>query len=307
MILLVVVLLVNWFYNNIVLYKSQESHIKRAAKGKWDYIAVGSAYCRYGFDFSKTKVKGYNLGFGSQFFYYTDKILRQYSKYCNESCYVLIVCADLVFAEVGKGKYEAHKYYRVLDKENWADEYSFLKDLKFNRFQLLFNPRLLIKCIKFLLGKDSFKEYYTLKENSLDIEGVESAAIARGNDWCNEFNLKDTVNPVEDSSHENTFKQTRQILSDMIDYCLGKGLKPILLVTPVSEQLEKKLSNDFIESVLIKNIEKANTHGVPFLNYFRDERFSDYRLYHNNADFLNSNGRSLFTSVVLSDIEKLKM
>ena len=59
------------------------------------------------------------------------------------------------------------------------------------------------------------------------------------------------------------------------------------------------------ERVLFDNIRKANKQHVPFVNYLRDERFSDYKLYHNNADFLNARGRKLFTDVLVKDTIKI--
>jgi hypothetical protein len=288
-----------------VLENSQETHIRRSKKGKWDCIAIGSAYCRYGIDFTDTGINGYNLGFGSQFFYYTNKILLQYSKYCNTGSYVLIICADLVFAEVGKGLYESHRYYRVLDKKMWNDEYSLKGDLKYNILPIFFQPKLIKKCLLRLKGIDYNARYNKVIINELSEEEVKQSANNRCRDWVDQFGLVNTISPNLSSDLEKTFIKTRAILEEMIDYCLSNNLKPILVVTPVSEQLNKNLSDEFIYSVLLKNIKIANTHNVPVMNYLRDKRFADFKLYHNNADFLNVTGRRLFTKILLSDIKNM--
>ncbi|SDZ64635.1 hypothetical protein, partial [Bacteroides ovatus] len=78
---LILLLVVNYYYTHVVVRNTQEYHIKQVEQGQWDALAFGSAYCRFGIDFSGTDMNGYNLGFASQFFYYTDKMLRQNARF----------------------------------------------------------------------------------------------------------------------------------------------------------------------------------------------------------------------------------
>lgn len=66
---LILLLVVNYYYTHVVVRNTQEYHIKQVEQGQWDALAFGSAYCRFGIDFSGTDMNGYNLGFASQFFY----------------------------------------------------------------------------------------------------------------------------------------------------------------------------------------------------------------------------------------------
>ena len=65
---LILLLVVNYYYTHVVVRNTQEYHIKQVEQGQWDALAFGSAYCRFGIDFSGTDMNGYNLGFASQFY-----------------------------------------------------------------------------------------------------------------------------------------------------------------------------------------------------------------------------------------------
>ena len=48
----VLFILMNVLYRH--LDDSQEAHILRVKKGRWDMVCFGSSYCRYAFDFEDT-------------------------------------------------------------------------------------------------------------------------------------------------------------------------------------------------------------------------------------------------------------
>ena len=299
--------LLNVYYLKVILAHSQENYILRGKKGKYDYISFGSAYCRYGFDFEGF-VSGYNFGYGSQFLYYTDKMLREYAPISlKKGGVVFLVIADLVFAEVGKGIYCSKQMQRLLSKESLGDEYSIIKRIRYNYLPLL-NPRLLVKtiCHLFRYGFSDVPDLYsTLQSNELNVEETLIAAQKRCDDWCRQFDFKDTFSTEELLPHREVFNKTTKILTGMIQFCLDQGFKPILVVMPVSKSMNSLLRKEFMDFVLYSNIKKANAQNVPFFDYLRDSRFQDEDLYHNNADFLNAKGRRLFTATLLKDTAAL--
>lgn len=88
---LILLLVVNYYYTHVVVRNTQEYHIKQVEQGQWDALAFGSAYCRFGIDFSGTDMNGYNLGFASQFFYYTDKMLRQNARFTKRGGHIFLI------------------------------------------------------------------------------------------------------------------------------------------------------------------------------------------------------------------------
>lgn len=303
--ILLILLLLNEYYYWVVCDDQQYIHMLKGEEGgPYDAIAFGSAYCRYGLDFSNTGIKGYNFGYGSQFFYYTNLMLRQYAKTCKKGGVVYLIIADLVFAKEGKGLYGADQYVKFINSELLVDEYSVFKFFK-ARFPLLFKPRLIARCLRRMVGKDIKDTFNTLEYNELNKSEVEASAEKRCNSWCRQFGLNNTIDPVVPKDLEDIFVKTRQLLTSMIQFCLDNDLKPVLVVTPVSGIMNKKISDSFINRVLFDNIQKANVQRVPLLNYLRDKDFEDYNLYYNSADCLNVRGRRLFTQKLLADTANL--
>jgi hypothetical protein len=292
----------SWHY-----YFSEEQHCNRIKDGTWDIVNLGSSYSRYGFDYEGTGLKGYNLGFSAQFFYYTNLMLKQYSRYFNENCIVLIIVPDLCFAREGKGFYNSDRYIKMIDKELLQNEYTIWKYFFNVVFPIIGKPRLLLSL---------FKEYFNIMRgerqncsmliagNPYDRKGAFEQAQKRCNSWCRQFSLLDTQSDTISDELDSIFPRTQKILTNMIQYCIDRGFRPVLVVTPVSCVLNSLLSEGFLKRVLFDNIEKANLQNIPILNYLKDDRFQDIRWYL-NSDMLNLNGRWAFTKVVIEDLKHL--
>lgn len=303
-IILLIAFLLNEYYYHVVLRYTQEHQIMRGKKGKnYDWIAFGSSYCRFGLTLGEDEV-GFNFGVAAQFLYYSDKMLREYAVSClKNKGTVFLIIADLVFAEVGRGRYNPERYPLILSKKSLGNEYSIINYIRM-RFPLFFSPdkiRILISSIKH--GTKS--RFDTLKENQLNYEQTLEQAKKRCNSWCRQFYLKDTKSEEIEPELEEKFSKTRAILTDMIQYCLDNGFKPVLVVTPVSKAMNECMSDGFMQKVLFDNIKLANKQNVPFLNYLKDSRFQDISLYYNNADCLNARGREMFTKVLIEDTKKI--
>jgi hypothetical protein len=287
-------------------YLTEGQHCNRIKNGAYDIVNLGSSYSRYGFDYEKAELKGYNLGISGQFFYYTDLMLKQYSPWFNKDCVVVIIIADLVFARVGKGMYKPERYTAMIDKDLLGDEYSKWKYFSRVVFPLVGNPRLLFALLKeyYNIIRKKVRNNMLVAKNPYDEEGALKQAKERCESWCEQFSLVDTKSDKIDSQLDNIFQETRKILTDMIQFCLDKGFRPVLVVTPVSHALNSLLSEKFIQRVLFDNIDQANKQNIPLFNYLRDERFQDIKWYL-NADMLNLKGRRKFTEVVIEDLKAI--
>ena len=100
------------------------------------------------------------------------------------------------------------------------------------------------------------------------------------------------------------FRKTQSLLEEMINYSLSNELKPVIVIPPCSKELNDFFSEEFLNEILYSNVEKANKNLIPVLDYLKDPEFQDYYLYV-NSDFLNVNGRELFTKRVVADLKKL--
>ena len=300
-ILLFILFVLNEAYLWIVMGKSQVIQVIKGKrrKDKYDAIAFGSAYCRCSIDFGG--FNGYNFGIGSQFFYYTDKMLREIAPRClKKGGTVFLIIADLVFAEEGKGLYEPDRYQLMLSKKTLGDEYNIQTFFKV-RFPLFYNP-LVIKNIAFFFAHKIYRFLFPKnnKPNWTE-ESARQAAISRCASWCKEFGLKDTKTTDIPVKLEENFKKSRSILTGMIQFCIDNGYRPVLVVTPVSKIMNDELGVGFIKRVLYDNIELSNKQNALFLDYLRDPRFADYKQYSQSADLLSSQERLHFTEILLHD------
>lgn len=306
--ILLIFLLLNGFYKFVVIKDEQEAHIKkgREKKNEFDIVAFGSSYARYAFDFSNLDIDGYNFGFVAQFFYYTDKMIRAFSGSFKKGCKVVITIPDLCFAEVGVGMFHPQRYVVFLNKKELGNEFSIKNYILYNYFPLLVSPfNNTKKAVKYLLGIDKNDEYSKVKNNPLSRQKVNVMALKRILSWISSFELMDTQSDDIPQVLEEKFMQSRSLLTQMIQYCIDNGFKPILVIPPVSGIMNYHLGEKFIKKVLFDNIKLSNIQKVPVFNYLRDSRFQDENLYSNNADFLNAKGRVLFTKVFIEDLKKI--
>ena len=89
----------------------------------------------------------------------------------------------------------------------------------------------------------------------------------------------------------------------MIEEARKDGIVPILMLPPLSEIINKKISDEFINAVIDEPVANVAS-DVPFLNYMRDDRFQDYRYYF-NGDFMNQAGREKFMPILWQDIKNV--
>lgn len=299
------VLLLNHRYKKTHKYlqaMQQFRHMRAAKSKQYDIVCFGSMSAKYAFDFTDEVISGYNFGYMSQYLYYTDKMLREYYTCLKENSVVILALADMVFLKHGYGEFGGEtQYYGILGNKNmtsYNSEIGFLRYLA-REFPLLCHPT----WIRFIFHDTAETNSFDLKENPHDAAEMKKLAEEKIVRWISQFHLMDTQNCVGLEFGE-IFIETSALLSNMIDFCLTRGLKPVLLVLPVSETFEKQLGKDFMDSVLYANICRANIQGVPVIDFLRDQEFADGNLYV-NADCLNKNGRRLFTKRVLSDLKKL--
>ena len=159
--------------------------------------------------------------------------------------------------------------------------------------------------VKYLIGKDKNDEYYKTEINPLSNQETNVKALLRVVGWMHLFGLLDTQTDYLPKELDNKFKESRKVLTSMIQFCLDNGFRPVLVVPPVSNIMNSHIGEDFINKVLYDNIKKANIQEVPFFDYLRDSRFGDNSLYSYNADFLNTKGRKLFSDVFVDDLKKI--
>ena len=259
----------------------------------WDVVNIGTSISFFAFDYRGTGVNGMNLGYCSQFLYYTEKMLYSFIDSYKEGTKILIVLPEVVFCKEGKGIYYSDTYYEYLKKE-YIDDFNIVKYIIKN--YPIFNPKSWIRLItnKILYRRKQKIDNRTIEQKVHDIVAP----------WAKVAGVKDLTQVNFPQKTKDEFAKSVEILKRMLIWCQQKQLKPILIVPPLSLNLKKKIGDTFIEKVLFENIAKANVCNAPVLDYYHNASFDDLSLY-NGVFLLNEKGRKLFTKQVLNDIKKI--
>lgn len=297
---IVIILLFIWIcnkkYKNSNYFLDDYNKIKKFVDGvpeNLEIVNTGSNHAYYGFNYGSRKC--FNFASGAQSLNYDYKILKQYSNNLNGGCKVLIVLAPLSFGFVDyKNDSSNSRYYFFMDKDKILN-YSRLKKNLYVDMPILKSWK---NFIRIFLRKKEIKSIINTPDNA------EKEALLRINGWKKQFNLKNLLDKKSASYLKDEFENVKTILLDMIEFSLEHNWRPIIVIPPASVFLTKKISDEFMKEVLYDNIRFLKDKRIPILDYWKDDRLNDYKLYI-NSDFLNEKGSKLFTEIVLEDIKKL--
>lgn len=300
--LIVCAFFLNALYKRTNAYQNQFVDVRKfSEKGgvgnNLEIINLGSNHPKFGFDYTGLDVKGENWAVGPQTLEYDFSILRNNISHLASGAVVVIpICLLKMLLFRQEGRTVHTKYYSFLPPE---DIVGYSKFEKFHRydFPLFFHPRNMCSLIRDI-KKD---ERLLLDENPLKTEEALNKDADHWIDiWNKEFDIK-LPSPTLSADNKSDIQKNIQILKEMIEYCLSKGLKPVIAILPVTENLYSRFTPEFIERHILAYIAEANEVKVPVKNYLTDERFTDTSLYINSF-FFNKIGRKKFTKQFIEDL-----
>jgi hypothetical protein len=293
----------NWYHNIFIYTKQFESkkNDRVYQNIKYEIVNLGSNPARFAFFYEG--IIGQNWSTGTQGLLQDLEIVKEYSGLLKPGGIILLPIVS--FSSISsylkyKPEYTPIPYHAKFIKILGNGYIKTLQIAKisslFINFPLLVYPRSLLYLIKdakkdkrLLFSEQPMQEYELKKDAAKWIQ-----------DWKNEFDIQDLSAPLADIHKECVIEAVKR-LSAIIDFCLEKKLKPVIILPPVSRYLSCYFSQDIKKNYIYSFINQANTKGILFLDYFQDERFQDVALYFNSF-FLNMRGRKLFTNQVLNDL-----
>jgi len=300
--LIVCAFFLNALYKRTNAYQNQFVDVRKfSEKGgvgnNLEIINLGSNHPKFGFDYTGLDVKGENWAVGPQTLEYDFSILRNNISHLASGAVVVIpICLLKMLLFRQEGRTVHTKYYSFLPPE---DIVGYSKFEKFHRydFPLFFHPRNMCSLIRDI-KKD---ERLLLDENPLKTEEALNKDADHWIDiWNKEFDIK-LPTPTLSAENKSDIQKNIQILKEMIEFCLSKGLKPVIAILPVTNYLYSRFTPEFIENHILAYIAEANEVKVPVKNYLADERFTDSSLYINSF-FFNTKGRKIFTKQFVEDL-----
>ena len=294
--------LLNALYKRTNAYQNQFVDVRKfSAKGgvgnNLEIVNLGSNHPKFGFDYTGLDVRGENWGIGPETFEYDSAVLRKNVSHLASGAVVVIPVCLLNFFLYRQNNRAIHvKYYSFLPPEDIVGYSRFEKWSNYS-FPLLFHPKRIIRLLR-----DAKKD----TRLSLDINLCKTEAdLNKDADfwidcWNKEFSIK-LPTPTLSAENQNDILNNIKILKEMIEYCMSKGLKPVIAILPVTNYLSSRFTPEFIEKHILAYISKANEAKVPVMNYLTDERFTDSLLYINSF-FFNTKGRKMFTKQFIEDL-----
>lgn len=272
---------------------------KLKGDGKVDYVNTGSSFAFYGLDYDVAGVNGLNLALCPQSLEADSWMLKHFEDRYNKGAIVFIVISDLAFAKADYTEATTNdKYYRVLK----ADEirgFSHLKAIRAKYLPVLYNWKNFLRFYRDIRPENE----YQLKVNENDREAVEADAYKRCQSWIREFALDDLFYAGQSEKFKDAFDYTTDIVNKMASWCRERGLKPILVNLPVTNEMKSCFSKEFLKVFYYDNIKRISK--VPFIDLQSNAGLSDYLLYLDSCR-LNKVGREIVTKILLREAVKLK-
>ncbi|MDR1180532.1 MAG: hypothetical protein LBL13_00930 [Bacteroidales bacterium] len=295
----------NWYRNQFIYTKQFVSNAgyRKDTQRNYEIVNLGSNPARFAFFYED--VLGQNWSTGTQGLDKDLEILKYFHSYVKKDGVVLL---PIVAFSSLSGYLQFHK-----SSLPYLAKFTSILD----RHQIVTMPRGRAACIwmKFPLCRH-WKAWGALikdvqPDNRLNMSEqmmqpleLNMDALQWMDGWKKEFNIKNFNAPLTLELQEGR-KISVKNLQNMIDFCIERGLKPVLILPPMSKYLSRLFTDKIRETYIYSFIREANVRNIPFLDYLDDERFSDPSLYFNSF-FLNLRGRKIFTKQVLKDLNILK-
>lgn len=290
-------LILNGMYKRTNYWKSSnELYNIRVHDEKISLVNVGNSHEMNSLRYEKY-YKGHSANFAtsSQPFYYSYQVLTAAEESIEEDAVVIIPISYFDW------------YY------NWAELFSAVKTYNNRYYSVLppwkmydFNFDLWLECGVFplLTAKDNVQ--YIFQDIAAPVrEPVNEAVVGNAlvdvadykyNSWCN-----DVMDLGIDK--DKKYEQNLYYFTKMIDYCLDKGYTPVIICTPVTEELYGRFSAEFMNDFYRKNHYIQELYpDVLFLDYSRDMSFTTEYTYYKDSDHMNSVGGEIYTKRVLQDL-----
>jgi hypothetical protein len=275
---------------------------------QYDIVNLGSNDARFGFFWGNESVYGQNWSPGGVGPNECFDILKRNFGFIKKNGIVLIpVSGFFAIANCSKTDGRSNVYYcaKILKATGPTVPCRFTnikstqlkKAASFTRYPLLRKPY----AIRYLIRDQEKNETLLISDQIMQSEDLNNDADRWLFNYQKEFGVDDFSAPLIEE-HKECFDKMVQLLSDMIDFCIERELRPVLISLPVTKYFSLRFPPIVREQYLYSMVRQANKRNVLYLDYYYDERFQDPQYYFNSF-FFNLRGRKLFTKQVLQDLK----
>ena len=264
-----------------------------------EVVNLGSNSSKHAFYYNDCKIAGMNWAIGPQSIIHDFNILKNYFSYLKEGAFVIITICPFSCL---KAKYTTQsnlKYYTFLHPATIID---FDEQERIKALTIKSNP---FKAMPGLCIKRTLKEYARQilpRRKPAKCDFQKEARTIVDNWWMRQFGITDLDAPLS-ANHSQDQSDRAKTLHGMVEFCVERGLRPVIVIPPVHPELSHLLSGTFRENYIYTFIRKAETAPAPFIDYMNDTRFQKDE-YFQNPYFMNKQGATAFTNQLIIDLTK---
>lgn len=290
------------FHKNFISNTGYRDNISR----NFEIINLGSNPALFGFFYEK--IRGQNWATGSQGLPMDFEILKYFHSYLKHGGVVLIPIMP----------FTAISQYIKTKPNYWSDDYyikfaSLLDSAQVKEFDrnknyyrrlkypLFYNP----KNIKYLFHDIAPDKRLEVSSQSLSMLELEQDARIWIQGWMKEFDIN-SMEECYSKRFQQYYEESAKIMNEIIDFCLIRELKPVLITLPMSPALDNMFNDEFRKRMIIDFVTRVNKRNIPFLDYWNKHLFNDSSFYMNSF-FFNLTGRKEFTNQVIQDLKDLEI
>jgi hypothetical protein len=265
-----------------------------------EIINLGSNQPKFAFDYSEMDMLGMNWAIGPQSFEYDFRILKKFHKYLKENAFIIIpVCPLKYFLYRYPYNSVNYKYYTIFDStliNNYSPQ---------TKFMHIDYPALTARHNLLRILKDVPPDRrLEIDHNPMNEQEMRQDAKKWITGWLKQFSLDNLDHIILSEENRQSIEKNITILYEIIDFCLEKKYRPVIMMLPTTKTLRDLLPESFVCEHILENIEKANVKNIATLNYLDDERFVAPELYFNSF-FFNKKGRKYFTKKITEELNSL--
>ncbi len=264
-----------------------------------DFVNLGSTSSLYAFKYDGLPIKAANWALRAHNLRGDLLVLKNYFSYIKEGGRVALPLCPFS-AISGEWEEFEDRYYSIL-KLRSIPHFSYRKKIEVEDRKL--NPLRYFPLIEAIKGPLRFiKGNKSHKRSEVEME---KSAQQRMKSWMAEFTIYDMDYEL-DLVNRDALQRSIAVLRQIIDFCLERNLKPIIIIPPVYHTLSEKFSakaQTYLTEALINGTLRPE---VPYLNYWEDTEFTNDITLFNDSFLLNDKGAKKFTQKVLKDIQLIK-
>ena len=270
----------------------------------YDIVVLGSSSAKWAFDFSSLPIKGMNWAEQPQLLADDFNLLKNYHSILRKSGFVVITL--LPFSSLNKpgSVMQTFRYLRVFqNREDLLNNAFASSAIRYETYPILLGKAAIKAGFKCLLNIEKAGPTIPcgcmVEHNDMSDVQLENDALAWISGWKTQFRIPDLEYSL---TPENAYGRQCKVMlvRNMIDFCLERGYRPIIVIPPVSKYLAKYF-NARVKEVYIGSFLRELKRDIPIYNYM-DKDGWDNANYYFNSFFLNKRGREVFTAQFLKDI-----